>query len=381
MKHEQLSKNISYFILAVCIIAVYKTFDSIGTLFAYIGDFLSLLSPIFWAFAIAFVLYPLCKKLEIFYSKSKKLASHAKGYAVATVYIIAFTVLAGFLAIMLPIIFKSVTDFIRHLPAITESIKENLNTTKIGNYSLDYFVERITVTEVVEEYELNNVNTYVSGFTTMSKSLVNFALSIIISVYILLDRASFLTIIRKLTTMFFPPKGREVFTKYTKQTFNIMYKYIYCQLLDVCFVAVIALIALLIMGVDYAPILAIFIGVANLVPYFGATIACALTALLTVVTTSLSKGIVVAVVLIVLQQIDSNIIQPRIVKNALKVKPFWVLCGVIVGGGLFGMLGILLAVPVMALIKVIFEDFYDYHLSLSKEKKPLSSAEEIPKKE
>ena len=82
MKHEQLSKNISYFILAVLIIAVYKTFDSIGILFGYIGDFLSLLSPIFWAFAIAFVLYPACKRIELFYSKSSKLKSHAKGFAV-----------------------------------------------------------------------------------------------------------------------------------------------------------------------------------------------------------------------------------------------------------------------------------------------------------
>ena len=126
------------------------------------------------------------------------------------------------------------------------------------------------------------------------------------------------------------------------------------------------------MNVSYAPVLAIFIGIANLVPYFGAIVACVVTALLTAFTSSFSKGIIVIIVLIVLQQIDSNVIQPRLVKNALKVKPFWVLCGVTVGSGLFGVLGIVLAVPVMALIKIIFEDIYEYNMLFDdEEEKPV----------
>ena len=65
--------------------------------------------------------------------------------------------------------------------------------------------------------------------------------------------------------------------------------------------------------------------------------------------------------LIILQQLDANLIQPKLVKDTLKVKPFWVLVGVLLGGGLFGMIGILLAVPVIALIKIVFEDIYDYY--------------------
>ena len=71
MKREAIKKNIGIFILAVMIIAVYKTFDSIGIVFGYIGNFLRLLIPIFTAFAIAFILFPLCRKLEEVYSKIK----------------------------------------------------------------------------------------------------------------------------------------------------------------------------------------------------------------------------------------------------------------------------------------------------------------------
>lgn len=64
--------------------------------------------------------------------------------------------------------------------------------------------------------------------------------------------------------------------------------------------------------------------------------------------------------LTVLQQIDANVIQPRLVRNALEIRPFWVLCGVSVGGGLFGIPGIILAVPMMALVKTVFDDYIDY---------------------
>ena len=125
-------------------------------------------------------------------------------------------------------------------------------------------------------------------------------------------------------------------------------------------VFVLALCVLVAMGVRYSPVLAVFIGVFNIIPYFGAVIACVVTALLTVFTSSLSKGIWVAVALIVIQQLDANLIQPRLVRDALQVKPFWVLCGISVGGGLFGILGIILAVPALALAKTLFDDYYDY---------------------
>lgn len=360
MKYKYLTKNIGYFILAVLIIIVYKTFDSLGVVFGYIGDVLSLLSPIFGALVIAFVLYPACKKLEDIYSKIPKISRFKRGFSVATVYLAALIVVAGFIAIMFPVIYKSISDFITSLPSIVESVIAYLYSIEFGDYSLKPMLDNVTINDIVTTTNLTDIDLYVDSITSVSKWLFDIMLSVIISIYILLDRAGFLKTARRLKALFLPEKSKEIFSRYAYQTFSILYKYVYCQLLDMVVVAVIAFCALMLMGVEYAPVLAIFIGVANLIPYFGAIVACALSALLTVFTASLSKGIVVAVVLIVLQQIDSNVIQPRIVKNALKVKPFWVLCGVLLGGGLFGITGIILAVPVMALIKIIAEDIFDY---------------------
>ena len=366
MDKKQLSKYIGIFVLATLIIIVYKTFDSLGIVFSYIGDFFSLLSPIFAAFAIAFVLYPACKKLEDWYKKSPKLKKRARGLSVATVYLGAFIVVSAFFAIMVPVIYQSIAEFVKQLPSLIESAGKYLYSLELGGYSLKPLLENLTIEEIMSKLDLTDVDTYVDSLASFSKSIIDAVLSVIISVYILLDRQGLLKTAKRMRDFFLPEKAKVVFIKYSKQSFSIMYKYIYCQLLDMCVVSVIAFVALAVMDVKYAPILAIFIGVANLVPYFGAIVACALASLLTVFTASPTKAIVVAAVLIVLQQIDSNIIQPRIVKNALKVKPFWVLCAVLVGGGLFGMLGIILAVPVMALIKVIADDVYDYKISSAK---------------
>lgn len=365
MNFDEIKKNIGIFVLAVMIIIVYKTFDSIGIVFGYIGDFLRLLIPIFLALAIAFILHPLCRKIEDFCRKLKIkwVSKHCRGISVTIIFIAAIIVITGFFRILLPTLFKSITDLALQLPNIVGKFSRYLYSLDFDGYTLHTFLDKITFENLLSRFDLDNVKPYMSGIAGFSKALFNIFLSLIISVYILLDRKGFKETCRKVSLLIFPKKGMDVISKYVRHTFNIMHKYVYCQLLEVVIVFVLSLIILLVMGVQYAPILSLFIGVFNLIPYFGAIIACTVTALLTVFTSSLSKGIAVAVALIIMQQIDANIIQPKLVKDTLKVKPFWVICGVSVGGGLFGILGILLAVPFMALVKTIFEDCYDdyYH--------------------
>ncbi len=372
MKKKEFTKSVSIFILAVLIIAVYKTFDSLGIVFEHIGSFFRLCVPIFGALVIAFILHPICKKLEDFLRKCKKdfLTKHCRGIAITSVYLATLAVMSGFFAVILPMIFKSVTELIQQLPSIAEKFIKSLYSINYGGFSLKTFIDKITIFDVISAFNLDNVQSFMQSIAGFSKGILNVVLAIIISIYILSDRAGLLGTVDKVATLTIPPKTKPVLSKYTNRTFTIMYRYIYCQLLDALIVTVMSFIVLSVLGVKYAPILALFIGVFNLIPYFGATIACTLSALLTVFTASLSKGILVAVILIVLQQIDANIIQPRIVRDNLKVKPFWVLCSVLIGGGILGMVGVLLAVPIAALIKTMFEDYYDYRMGKSGEEAP-----------
>ena len=362
MKNNEIKKHIGLFILGVLLIAVYKTFDSLGQILEYIGNFLSLFTPIVCAFVIAFVLYPLCVKIEAGIGRTKIsfFSKHRRGFAVLAIYALFFAVIGAFGAFIIPAIIQSVSDFFKQLPSIAVNVQKFLSKLTIADYTFDSLINKISITSLLAKYRLDDIQLYLNRVMRASQFIISMFFSIIISVYILLDRAGLMRTVRRVGDLIFPDTSKNVIMKYINRTFSIMYKYIYCQLADACIVFVLAFALLVVMRIKYAPVLALLLGIFNLIPYFGAITATVIAALLTAFTSSISMGIWVAVSLTVLQQIDANIIQPKLVRNALEVKPFWVLCGISVGGGLFGMLGIILAVPVMALVKTLFDDYYEY---------------------
>ena len=105
------------------------------------------------------------------------------------------------------------------------------------------------------------------------------------------------------------------------------------------------------------------IGLFNIIPYFGAIVGVAISALITVFTGGFSKAIWMLIVVIILQQLDANIINPKIIGNALKLSPILVIFSVTVFGAYYGILGMFLAVPIIALIKILVNDFIDYRIN------------------
>ena len=125
------------------------------------------------------------------------------------------------------------------------------------------------------------------------------------------------------------------------------------MLIDAVVIFILSFIAMSIIGVSYAPLFALIVGLFNLIPYFGAIVATVVTGVITVFTGSFTQGIITVITLIVIQQLDANLIQPRLFADSLQVKPLYVILGITVGGGLFGMVGIFFAVPIIALIRSI----------------------------
>ena len=114
------------------------------------------------------------------------------------------------------------------------------------------------------------------------------------------------------------------------------------------------------MGVKYAILLGVMIGLFNLIPYFGAIIGVGIALIITLLTGGFTQAIWTGIVVIILQQVDANIINPKIVGNSLTVSPLLVIFSVTVGGAYFGFVGMLLAVPVAAVIKIVAGDCLDY---------------------
>ena len=197
---------------------------------------------------------------------------------------------------------------------------------------------------------MDNVNKYAKSVMSVGSTLFDIFMGVIISIYILADRNSLKKTFGAIYKSYVPGKMQGSIGQYGRKINEFIQLYISCQLVDALIVFVLSFVALKIINVNYAILLAVIMGLFNLIPYFGAITAT-----------------IVAAVLVVLQQIDANLIQPKILSGSLNVRPFWVIFGIIVGGGLFGILGIFLAVPIIALIRIIMIDILDKR---EKNKKP-----------
>lgn len=364
MKFSEFKRYFQIFILATAIIAVYKTFDNLGGILSAVLSFFSLLTPVFIAFGIAFLLYPLCVKTERFILNHapKFVQKKSRLVSVLSVYVFVFLVLGGILYLMLPSLIKSIGDFITMIPKFAEDAVSLLNKSKYIDIDLSKIDKFIDFREFLQNTGWLDVGVYTSKIVSISTDFINIILSIVTSIYILLDRKSLAGVCRTFAK-FFQGRRKDRFRflkKYGKRAVDFTYKYIYCVMVDAIIIFVLSLVVLLVMGIDHAVVLALMIGTFNVVPYFGAILAGIIAVLITIITANVSTSIVLAIVLFILQQIDCNVIQPYLVKESLDVKPFWVLVGVFVGGGLFGIWGIVLAVPVMAVLKTIIMDYVEF---------------------
>ncbi len=358
MKFTGLGSYIKIFILSVAIIAVYKTFDNISYLVGAIGSFMHILYPVFVGCAIAFLLYPVCNRLERWYKncKVKFICTRRRPLSVVTVVLFVLLIVVLAISFVVPAIIKSAKELFAQLPTILKFIVEFAKNIGFDDINLTSVLNNISVSKIIDKFDFSSVNKYLQGVADAGNVFFNVLLSIIISIYILIDRDSLKKGANRISKLAVKQETRNIVVPYLRLTCGYMYKYFGCLLIDASVVFVLSLIVFSIIGVKYAPLLALLLGLFNVIPYFGATIAAVVIIIITLVTGTLSQAIIVAISIIVLQQLDANVIQPNIVKESLQIKPLWVVIAIIIGGGLFGFVGILVAVPVMAIAIRIVND-------------------------
>ena len=359
MIFSYLKKYLGIFVLAVAIIAVYKTFDNFGAVLGWLGTLSKLLTPFFISFAIAYLLYPLCLRIETVFHNSKAafLRKNRRGLAIACTYTAVLIVLALSVSFIVPIAMKSIADLIAYLPTLIPKIADFARDFDFYGINTETLISNISIDKILAQLDLTNINKYAEGVMGISNMLLNIVMGFIISVYILLDRHNLKNGVIRIARLYIKPSTELLVRKYLRSINNFVYKYIVCQFAYAIIVFVLALISLSLLKVKYAVALAAMLGIFNLIPYFGAIIAGVIAVIITAFTMSLGKAAAVAIAIVILQQVDSNVINPALVKDQLAVKPFWVILGILIGGGFFGVLGVFFAAPVMALFKIMLNDY------------------------
>ncbi len=356
---------IPLFLFVVAIICFYKIVDRLPQVFSAIFDFIGIIGPFIGGIVIAFILYKPAFALEKLFIKTKNhfIKKHSRGISVITCYLSLLAILAVVLYLIIPKLFGSAMTLVNNLPNYYTSAVEYITGLagqdgKILGISLADFTKNLTLTSLISYFDFSSAGKYISEFLGATGAIIDIFLAFVVSIYILIGRNHLLKVVGKLLSLIIPKEKVRRGHNYLVRISAIFYNYIYSQLLDAVIVFILCLIVFSLIGVPYSLLLAILMGICNIIPYFGAIIGGAGVVLTTLISSGdIIKALIALVCILIIQQVDANIIQPRVVADSVGLKPLYVLLAIMIGGGLFGFVGILLCVPVMAVIKMIILDY------------------------
>lgn len=369
---EQGRKWLYWFMLGVAIIVVYKALDNFPDVMHVVTKFFDIVAPFLAGIFISYLLYMPCRKMEAFYKRSKLrfVRRKARTFSILTVYVIVMLLLIILIRFILPVVFESVVDLINNIQTYYEITINKYHDLPNDNILKSDMVNDVMRTiqniDIKQYFKLDKIMAYVVSAISAVTGLFDVFVAVIVSIYILAERAQILAFLKKVTEAIFKERTYKNIDKYFNHSNEIFFKFIASQFLDAIIVGIMVTIAMTIMGVKYAPLLGFLIGLFNMIPYIGAIIAVVLSAIITLITGGLSQTIWMLLVVIVLQQIDANIINPKIIGQSLKISPLLVIFSITVGGAYFGIVGMFLAVPAIAVIRILIEDYIDYKISSKK---------------
>lgn len=361
-------KWIYWFLMGVAIIIVYKALDSFGDVMNVVGKFFNIISPFFAGILIAYLFFMPCKNIEKVYEKSKRkfVKKKARTLSIATVYLIVILLVLILFSVILPVVVESVTDLLNNMQGYLEIAIARYNDlpddSVLKGELVQDAISNIQNINIKQYFNLDKMLEYAMGAVSAVTSIFDTFVAIIVSIYILVERDQILEFLKKFASAIFKDKTYKNIDKYFNNSNEIFFKFIASQFLDAIVVGILVTIAMSIMKIKFAPLLGFLLGLFNMIPYFGAIIAVGISAILTLITGGLTQTIWMLIVVIILQQIDANIINPKIIGKTLKISPLLVIFAVTVGGAYFGILGMFLAVPVIAVIKILLNDYVNLQL-------------------
>lgn len=378
---EKYSNWIIALIFVVIVIAVYKTFDNFYKIAEFVGVLFETLTPFFVGFVIAYILNMPCKKIDAACRKSKYkfINNNSKPISIISVYLIMFFVIFVLIRAIVPALYRNCMDLYNNIPDYIEKAMAAVEGWQ-SQYGISLFeINEANITKAINnllgKIDISEFSKYAKGVINITSGVINVFISVIVSVYMLVDKEKIKASTKRFLKLILKENKANSLVDIVRKINNVFSKYFFCLLLDAIMMSVLATVVLSILRVRYAMILGVMIGAFNLIPYFGAIFGNALSIVITLVTGGIFQAIWVAVVLVVLQQVDGNFIGPKIMGSVLDASPLWIIFAVTLGGGLFGVVGMIISVPVLVTLKMVVTDILE-DIEEERNKKEINESEE-----
>lgn len=359
-------------------ILIYKFIGHFGETLSYIGAFIDMISPFLVGIFIAFILYPLVKFLYkkvfmgFFKIKSEKCA---KMLSILTAYLLAIGVVAILLVFILPQIYESLREISEQMPIWYQNVIEFLKKFEETHRDWD-FIDYKVINEKIES-ALPMIIDYLSKFMTNAipvifttsmaivKGVINFIIAVMVSVYMISDHKNIFYQFKRLVYAILPKKAADTTKKVIYESGRIFTSFIFGKALDSLIIGIICFICMMIFNFPYAVLISVIVGITNMIPYFGPYIGGVIGGIIIILVNPI-KVIFFAILILVIQQFDGLFLGPKILGDKTGLKPLWVIFSITVGGSLFGIVGMFLGVPCVAVISYILDLIISHFLRKKK---------------
>lgn len=351
LKNYLTQQTASYTIALCAAVALFMALSNLSVVAAAWDKIIGVLSPFIYAFALAFILN---RPMMWFERTIFKSSQNKRGLAILYVYIITAIVLSVLFSAVIPQLGLSISYIIDSMPEFF--VKTYNYTMKLLNEfhwsrQLIAEIEKLwsTVMNTITQFSISALPGVLNFTFSLGGTAVDLIMILIISVYMLSGKERLLFQFKKATYAYLSNENAKAMVDLAHRANFMFSEFIIGKLIDSTIIGILAFIGMMFIYPSYAVLIAVIIGVTNMIPFFGPFIGAIPCGFILLVVSPMS-AVIFAIFVFALQQFDGNILGPKILGDSLGLSPIWVLAGILIGNGLFGLVGMLIGVPSFAVI-------------------------------
>ena len=360
-----------YAFLVICAsIIFFSVIDDIGVFTKNLGILVSTLQPFIIGFVMAylfnFILVFYEEKVLIFDSVKNLKKKSKRGISILLTYITVIFIITLFMQFVLPQLVDSVVGLVNDVPTyvanatkLLEELTKNLdlNNEYVG-MAMDKWNEIVTYTINIIS---NLLPIFGNALKSVASSVWNIILGLIISIYLLIDKEKFCALSRKITCAIFNERNSKIAIELAHRSNDTFGKFLSGKIVDSAIIGLLTFIVLTIFKMPYTLLISVIIGITNIIPFFGPFFG-AIPSFVIIMFVSPVKALWFLLIIFVIQQLDGNIIGPKILGDSIGISAFWILFSLLVAGKVLGLVGMIIGVPLFAIIYSIIKDIIEAKL-------------------
>ena len=354
---------LDWFCVVGACIAFYLLLNNLGYFLGRIGIFINILSPFAGGIVIAYILDPMVK---FFYAKLFKEKKGTRGFAILLAYAVAILLLVLLGWLVVPQIVNSIGMLFTNFPSYIQGVQEMLLYVQS-----EYGIDLQQATKMLDDSEAmvkeiyamatNAMPQIVASIGSVASNFVAIFTSIAASIYMLADKDHLLHQLRTLAHAFLPEKVASNTLRICHYANVNFTGFFVGKIIDSAIIGVITFVAMTILRLDFAVLISVFIGITNIIPVFGPFIGAIPSVFILLLIDPL-QAVIFCVLILIIQQLDGNFIGPKILGSSIGISALWILFSIVVGGDLFGIVGMVVGVPVFATLYGLAQEFVHYAL-------------------